>query len=66
MNFCKDCKYYVPLTRSDEEGTCHRFPPQVIYAEGQVEGAWPPVFGATDWCGEFKAKASPFAVSESD
>ncbi len=53
---CSRCKYAEKEKSSDY--ICHRFPPQIIYAERrvhQVQSRFPEVM-AFSWCGEFIKK----------
>ena len=49
---CKTCKFYV--SRDDQSGECHRFPP---FASYHLIAQWPqlPAWKALEhWCGEWQ------------
>ena len=56
---CERCLFWVGFNENEEneqEGECHRLPPQVA-ATGSTKDpfiscSWP-ITGASDWCGEF-------------
>jgi len=52
MPRCKGCSFYDAEPK-DEIGYCRRFPPTAIQINDEVEMVIP-VFGPTDWCGEFR------------
>jgi len=52
---CKNCCYYSPRVgygREDDQGKCHRYPPQIYEVS---DAAWPNV-REHNWCGEWREK----------
>jgi len=57
MKKCKDCEYYVKLSKTSLRGQCHRFPPAVT--DSTVD--------YNHWCGELKEKgAVDVSTTETD
>lgn len=47
---CENCRFWKKYKSQDENGTCHRYPPQIVYYK---DSRYPEV-SKSDYCGEFK------------
>lgn len=55
---CIDCEYFVEFLSWDDRGSCHRYPPVLVYDRTHPDGYRfvHPNRSFPDWCGEFKQK----------
>jgi len=54
--YCEDCKYFKNFENEEfgtTKGSCHRYPPLIVYAFNEIETTFPTVSGY-DYCGEWK------------
>lgn len=55
---CGDCRYFSEDEHQElaghQKGTCLKFPPTWMRANGHDEARFPPVYGDQQACGEFK------------
>lgn len=68
---CGGCICYVKDSMKLNEGSCHRYPPQIVSVSHKtlegialVPGAMFPQVGAPWWCGEFRPRAGVPAAKD--
>lgn len=54
MKPCRTCKFALPAAGDPNSAWCHRAPPKLLEAEGQLSSAYPIVGMNNPGCGEHR------------